>query len=95
MIKSTREGIMHTYLPDSNNQVVYIDYPIDENADLSNAFGLYTGLGIRIPVSGFEIVVKGDYKYGLNELYSYMDDIYNRYWRIAIGVKMKQPVNRR
>jgi hypothetical protein len=87
MLKSTREGIMHTYFPDENNQVVYKDYPIDEKAKLSSSLGIYSGLGIRIPVSSFEVVVKGDYRLGLMDLYSYMDTIENIYWRISIGIR--------
>jgi len=89
MIKSTRKGIMHTYLPDENNQIVYKDYPIDEKADLSSVIGVYTGLGVRIPFSAFELVIKSDYRYGLNDLYSYMDSIYNTYWRISLGIRHK------
>jgi len=88
MIKSTRKGVLHTYFPDENNQIVYEDKPIDEKADLSSAIGAYTGLGVRIPVSSFEVIIKGDYKFGLQELYSYKDSIYNTYWRISIGIKI-------
>ncbi len=87
MIKSTREGFMHTYFPDENNQVVTKTFPIDEKAKLSSYMGVYSGLGIRIPVSGFELVIKGDYKLGLQELYSYMDSIENIYWRISVGIR--------
>jgi hypothetical protein len=89
MLKSTREGIMHTYFPDENDQIVYKDYPIDEKAKLSSVMGVYSGLGIRIPVSTFEIVIKSDYKLGLQDLYSYMDTVNNTYWRIAAGIRIK------
>jgi hypothetical protein len=89
MLKSTRQGIMHTYLPDENDQVVYKTYPIDEKAKLSSVMGVYSGLGIRIPVSAFELVIKGDYKLGLQDLYSYMDSVHNTYWRISIGIRHK------
>ncbi len=89
MIKSTRTGFMHTYFPDENDQIVYKTYPIDEKAKLSSVMGVYSGLGIRIPVSSFELVIKGDYKLGLQDLYSYMDSITNIYWRISIGIRHK------
>jgi hypothetical protein len=89
MLKSTREGMMHTYFPDENDQIVYKDYPIDEKAKLSSVMGVYSGFGIRIPVSSFELVIKGDYKLGLQDLYSYMDTVNNTYWRIAAGVRIK------
>ncbi len=88
MIKSNSKGILHTYLPDQNGQVVYKDTPFDGKANLSNTLGVYSGLGVRIPVSLFELVIKGDYKYGFADLSS-TDGIYNRYWRISIGIKQK------
>jgi hypothetical protein len=89
MIKSSSKGTMHTYLPDQNGIVEYKDFPFDGKAKLSNTMGLYSGVGIRIPVSLFELVIKSDYKYGFNDLYSNLDVIYNRYWRISIGIKHK------
>jgi len=88
IISSNRKGTMHTYLPDANNHVVYKDYQIDEKAGLSNSVGVYFGIGLRIPISKYELIIKPDYKFGLNDLYSYMDDIYNRYFRLTIGLKI-------
>jgi hypothetical protein len=89
MIKSTRKGTMHTYFPDDNDQVVHKTFPIDEKAKLSSVLGVYSGLGIRIPVASFEMVIKGDYRLGLQDLYSYMDAINNTYWRISLGIRHK------
>jgi hypothetical protein len=89
MIKSTSKGMLHTYLPDQYGQVVYKDVPFDQKADLSSVIGAYAGLGIRIPLSLFELVIRTDYKYGFNELYSDRDNIYNRYWRISVGIRQK------
>ncbi len=89
LINAHRTGTMHTYLPDENNQMSYRKTDIDEKVRLSNGIGLYLGIGIRIPVSKFELVIKPDYKFGINKLYSYQDDIYNRYFRLNVGVKVK------
>lgn len=89
MIKSIRVGTMHTYFPDNNGQVVDKTFPIDEKAKLSSIVGVYSGLGIRIPVSSFEVVIKGDYKLGLQDLYSYIDTITNTHWRVSIGIRHK------
>ena len=88
VISSKRTGTIHTYLPDENNQINYNETEIDEKAGLSNAVGFYFGLGIRIPISRFELIVKPDYKFEINKLYSYQDDIFNRYFRINIGLKI-------
>jgi hypothetical protein len=89
MLKSTRKGTMDTYFPDENNQVVHKTFQIDEKAKLSSVMGVYSGVGIRIPVAFFELVLKGDYKLGLQDLYSYMDTINNTYWRVSIGIRHK------
>jgi len=88
VINSNRTGTMHTYLPDENNQINYTETEIDEKVGLSNSIGIYIGLGVRIPISKFELVFKPDYKFGINKLYSYQDDILNRYFRINIGLKI-------
>lgn len=51
------------------------------------SFGVNLGIGIRIPVSKYELVVKPDYKLALNKLYSNLDNICNRYLRLNIGLK--------
>lgn len=89
VIKANRTGTMHTYLPDENNQIYYTETDINEKASLSSSFGLYLGLGIRIQISEYELVIKPDYKFGINKLYSYHDDIFNRYFRLNIGLKIK------
>lgn len=79
---------MHTYLPDENNQIKYTETEIDEKVGLSNSIGIYVGLGVRIPISGFELILKPNYKFGINQLYSYQDNILNRYFRINLGIKI-------
>ena len=86
---SNRTGTMHEYYPDENNQIIYTETEIDENVRLSDCVGFYMGIGVRIPISKFELIVKPDYKFGINELYSYQDDIFNRYFRINIFVGIK------
>jgi len=88
MINSNRVGTMHTYSPDENNQINYTKTEIDEKVQLSNAVGLYVGLGVLIPISKIKLIIKPDYKFGINELYSYQDVIFNRYFRINIGIKI-------
>ena len=89
VISSNRSGIKHSFVPNENNQLVYNKTGIDEKAELNDAIGVYFGLGIRIPVSGFELIVKPEYKFGLRPLYSYQDEIFSRYFRINIGLKIK------
>jgi hypothetical protein len=87
-INTNRQGTLHTYLPNDNNQIDYKEMPIDERISLANSYGIYVGIGIRIPIYNYELIIRPDFKYGINELYSYQDDIYNRYFRLSIGLKM-------
>lgn len=87
-ISSNRKGTFHTYYPDSNYHVVYKDYQIDQKAGLLNSFGLYFGIGLRIPIYKYELIIKSDYKRGLNNLDTYMANIYNTYFRLAVGLKI-------
>lgn len=87
IFNSSRIGTMHTYLPDENNQINYTEAEIDQKVRMSNNIGLYVGLGVQFPIFKHVLIVKPDYKFGINKLYSYQDDIYNRYFRINIGFK--------
>lgn len=85
---ANRTGIMHTYLPSENHQINYTETEIDQKVGLSHSIGIFVGLGVRIPISRFELIIKLDYKLGINKLYSYQDDIFNRYFRINVGLKI-------
>jgi hypothetical protein len=87
IISSNRKGTEHTYYPDSSNHEVYKDFKIDEKAGCSSSFGVYFGIGLRIPISKFELIIKPDYKFGLN-LYLDMDQVYSRYVRLTVGFKI-------
>jgi hypothetical protein len=89
VISSYRKGIMHTCLPDENNVISCTSKAIEEKAGLSSSVGIFLGLGARIPILKFELVIKPDYKFGVNKIYSYQDDIFNRYLRLNIGIKIR------
>lgn len=88
VVYSNRTGTLHTYVPVVSNQINYTEFEIDENASLSSSIGIYFGVGVRIPISKYELVVKSDYKYGINKLYPDQEEILNRYFRISIGLKI-------
>ena len=51
-------------------------------------FGILGGVGLRIPVKKHEILLKGDYKWGIrNTIDDYYGEVYNRFWRFTIGFK--------
>jgi len=84
VISSNRKGTMTTYYPDTLSKT----FAFNENAKLSNIYGVYLGLGVRIPISKYELIIAPDYKFGLKPLESYHDDINNAYLRITVGLKI-------
>ncbi|MCL2291064.1 MAG: hypothetical protein FWC34_10275 [Bacteroidetes bacterium] len=52
-------------------------------------FGISGGVGLRIPVKKYEILIKSDYKWGLRSTFdrSFIAS-YNQYWRLAVGFKI-------
>lgn len=88
IVSSKRKGIMHSYLPDQNNNIVYKEFSFHEKAGLRNLnYGFSGGIGLRIPTRKKELTIKTDYKIGLNNLLI-MDNIYNRYLRLTVGLKI-------
>jgi len=52
-------------------------------------FGCSGGVGLRIPVKKYEILLKGDYKWGMRNYFDYSRIAsYNGYWRFGVGFKM-------
>lgn len=55
--------------------------------------GISSGLGLRIPIDRYEILIKGDYKWGIRNTMGYHNDLYNRYWRLTVGFKINPRKN--
>jgi len=52
-------------------------------------FGLSGGIGLRIPVKKYELLIKSDYKWGMGSLVQFCPAArYNKYWRFAVGFKI-------
>jgi len=66
-----------------------IDRPFDNKiAYKMPNFGIQGGIGLRIPIKQYEILLKGDYKWGMRNLIdNYYGIIRNRYWRFSVGFK--------
>lgn len=87
VVSSTRKGTMINYYP--YGSMGNKNTEINEKAGLLNTFGIYIGLGLRIPISRFELVVNPEYKLGVKKLHTNHNDIFNRYFRVNIGLKIK------
>jgi len=56
-------------------------------------FGISGGIGLRIPIQRYEILLKGDYKLGMRDISGGYGSIYNRYWRFTVGFKINSKQN--
>ncbi|MCP4164193.1 MAG: hypothetical protein GY760_29380 [Deltaproteobacteria bacterium] len=80
---------MHTYLPNENNQIEYKKFEFEETVRVSAVnYGFSFGIGINVPVSKYRLIIKSVYKFGVNELYDYGNQIFNKYYRIILGIKI-------
>jgi hypothetical protein len=89
LILSTKtKGTRHNILP-GTTYIGYEETSFNESTKLTNSIGVYFGIGARIPVSKFELIIKPEYKFALKASESDYDEIYFRYIKIAIGLKLR------
>ena len=85
-IGAKRKGTKHTYYPYQGDNIENKTFNIGIRRF---NYGPVYGIGVKIPVRKFELVIKTDYKIGWEVLYDYeADQIINRYIRIMIGLKI-------
>jgi hypothetical protein len=59
------------------------------NADLySFNFGVSLGLGLRIPIKKYELILKPDYKLGIRNLSPTQSVFENSYFRLSVGIRL-------
>ena len=61
----------------TTDKTVYLNHP---------DFGFFGGVGLRIPVKKYEILIKSDYKSGMGSLFC--SSTPNSCWRFAVGFKI-------
>ena len=89
IIASKRRGIMHTYLPNENNNIIYNEFSFSEGAKITGLnYGLSSGFGLKVPIKKRELITKIDYKFGLQELDSRGTYFFIRYFRLNVGIKI-------
>ena len=57
VLSSTREGEGSSCSVE-NDSLVCSNYHFDEDARLSGSLGFYSGVGFRVPISKFELIIK-------------------------------------
>lgn len=88
-IGSTRKGTRTTYFPGDLSPNDIKKYQIDEKVNLSNSVGPFFGIGSKIAVSNFDLLVKMNYRYSLNPVFEHYEKIFNRYFLLSIGIRKK------
>jgi hypothetical protein len=86
---SSRQKGTHNYLhivPNQEYEVITTTF--DRKEKFAPSVGVYFGFGMRIPLSSFEMIIKYDYKHGINNMNSEPDYFYGRYLRLSIGIKL-------
>lgn len=87
-ICSRRKGTITSYHIIPNQEYRVITTTFDQKEGLIPSLGVYLGAGIRIPLPGFEMIIKFDYRHGINNMNLDPDYLYGRYLRLAIGLKL-------
>ncbi|MBI2280067.1 MAG: hypothetical protein HYU68_05195 [Bacteroidetes bacterium] len=84
-IGAKRKGTMHSYLP----YLKYTESKFEENTQISAInYGFSVGIGINVPLFKYRLTIKPEYKYGVHELYDYGTSIFNKYYRIILGIQI-------
>jgi len=87
-LSTTTEGTSYILQPDSS-YFGYKEITFNKSTKLSNSYGIFIGIGTRIPISKFEFILKPEYKFALKASESDYEEIYFRYLKFAIGIKLK------
>ncbi len=88
-IYSREKGTLHIYSLNDDNQIEYTETEYDYKSNEADFnYGLSLGLGIIIPISNVNLIIKPDYKLGLKSIGYSRENIYNRYFRITVGMRL-------
>ncbi|MDY0216074.1 MAG: hypothetical protein RBS19_03850 [Bacteroidales bacterium] len=85
VLAAREKGTQHNYVP-INNQYNYTKSEFDKKTKLSDTYGVYLGLGVRVPISNYELIIKPEYKFAFNTPNSNYDEILNRYFKLSVGM---------
>jgi hypothetical protein len=91
MVHTNRTGTIESLVSPNTPEQNYVNKDVNEGVRFANSsgiqFGVHFGIGVRIPVSDYEIVIKPDYKLGLNNMDPDFNNIYNSYFRLNVGMR--------
>ncbi len=82
---SKMQGTYHSYYPGQPPA----EHKVKGDSQLNGSnYGVSLGLGLRIPIMKYELLIKPDYKLGLSNLSQSMTPFYNIYYRLLIGIRI-------
>lgn len=84
LLGARREGTLSTFSPGIPSEGKHVN----ERARLNSTYGMLLGIGFRVPVSSYELIIKSDFKAANNPLHDYQDQIHNRYLRLSLGINL-------
>jgi hypothetical protein len=85
--RSSQEGEKCCDPPDSLNQITGGCDRVLEYGGIDAGYGLFLGVGYRIPISKVDLIIMPDYKLVFNPLNNYTDALHNRYIRLNLILK--------
>ena len=80
-------GTQHSIIPEENGQFKTTIIDFDHRGGLPSSYGVFGGIGVKVPLSRFQIIIRPEYKIGLNEWLINYQEYYNKYFRLSIGIK--------
>lgn len=87
LIHTSRVGTVENLVNPNTPEQKYVSTEVNERTSIPSSYGIHFGIGVKIPISDYELVIKPDYKLGLNNLSAYFDDMYNSYFRLNVGLR--------
>ena len=86
-VHSRRKGTQEDYHIVPNEIYEIITTSFNNKIGLKPSVGLYIGAGLRIAIFRYELIIKSDYKHGLNNMDFNPDNLKCSYVRLAVGLK--------
>jgi hypothetical protein len=69
---------------------IYRNIEVNEKAGISDInYGPSLGMGVRIPAKSIELIIKADYKTGLNTFNANNLNLHNQYYRLSVGIRKR------
>lgn len=86
MLNSNVQGTTQTFVRYKYGYLKYDPIEIDEPTPIESNTGVYFGVGVKVPISKFELLIKPDFKLGFGHTPIGKSEFYNLYYRINVGL---------